>query len=163
MSQTQASNGVVTEENKNQFLIQRVYLKDVSFESPRSPQVFTEKWQPEIKLDLNNGSQKLDNDHYEVVLSLTVTVTNEKEVAYIVEIKQAGIFLIKTGNEKQLPMLIGSYCPNILFPYAREAISEQVVKGGFPPFYLSPVNFDALFAEAVKRQQAEAGASATKH
>ncbi len=163
MTENAQPNGAATEESKNQFLVQRIYLKDVSFESPRSPKVFTEKWQPEMKLELNNNSQKLENDHYEVVMSVTVTATNEKEVAFIAEIKQAGIFLIKTGNEKQLPMLIGSYCPNILFPYAREAISEQITKGGFPPFYLSPVNFDALFAEAVKRQQEEAGEGVTKH
>ncbi len=147
---------------QSQFGLQRIYIKDLSFEAPSAPMVFKTEWKPDVNMELNNKSTKVEDDFFEVVLSITVTVKNADQVAYIVEIQQAGLFLIKGVEEKQLPHLLGSYCPGILFPYAREAISDLVGKGSFPQMLLAPVNFDALFAEAMKRRQAEgAGAGAT--
>ncbi len=142
------------------FSIEKIYLKDVSFESPKSPEGFKSQWKPEIHLELNNSSQKIQDDLYEVVLSITVTAKNpdiEKalQVAFVVELKQAGLFAIKSAPPQQLQLLIGSYCPTILYPYAREAVSNLVSQGGFPQLLLAPVNFDALFADAMRNKQQE--------
>lgn len=140
----------------SQFGLQRIYIKDLSFESPNSPIVFKDEWKPDINLELNNRSAKVEGDIYEVILSLTVTAKVNDKVAFLVELQQAGLFLIKGVEAQQMQALLGSYCPNILFPYAREAISDVVGKGSFPQLLLAPVNFDALFAEAMKRQAQEA-------
>lgn len=145
----------------SQFGLQRIYIKDLSFESPNSPMVFKDEWKPDINLELNNRSAKVEGDIYEVILSLTVTAKIGDKVAFLVELQQAGLFLIKGVEAQQMQALLGSYCPNILFPYAREAISDVVGKGSFPQLLLAPVNFDALFAEAMKRQAEEAGQSDT--
>jgi preprotein translocase subunit SecB len=148
-----------------QFIIEKIYLKDVSFESPKSPLVFKSQWKPEIHLELNNSSQIIQDDLYEVVLSITVTAKNPDadkalQVAFVVELKQAGLFVIKSPQPNQLPLLIGSYCPTILYPYAREAVSYLVSQGGFPQLLLAPVNFDALFADAMRaKQQEQSGVS----
>lgn len=139
------------------FSIEKIYLKDVSFESPKSPEIFRAQWKPEIHLELNNSSQKIQDDLFEVVLSLTVTAKNPDAdkalaVAFVVELKQAGLFVIRSAPPQQLPLLIGSYCPTILYPYAREAVSHLVSHGGFPPLLLAPVNFDALFADAMRNK-----------
>ncbi len=147
-------------ENQGQFGLQRIYLKDFSYEAPNTPQAFKSEWKPDVNLELNNKSQQIEGDYYEVVLSATLTVNNADKPAYIVEIHQAGLFLIKGINQQQLPQLLGSYCPGILFPYAREAISDIVGKGSFPQMLLAPVNFDALFAEAMKRRQQQSGGEA---
>lgn len=161
---TNAAAGQEGGEQKSQFGLQRIYLKDFSFEAPGTPSAFKKEWKPEIKMDMNNKSGKVEDDFYEVVLSVTLTVKNADEVAYIVEIHQAGLFLIKGVEENQLPHLLGSYCPGILFPYAREAVSDVVSRGSFPQMLLAPVNFDALFAESMKRrQQQQAAASQTSH
>lgn len=141
---------------QGQFSLQRIYIKDLSFEVPGAPAVFKTEWKPEVKLELNNHSEKIEEDVYEVVLTLNVTVMNNEKTAFIVELKQAGIFLAKGFDPKQLPVLLGSYCPSVLYPYAREAVSDVVGKGSFPQLLLAPVNFEALFAEAVKKQQAQA-------
>lgn len=147
-------------EQQAQFGLQRIYVKDISFESPRSPEVFRAQWKPRIKLDLNSRSQKLEDSVYEVVLTLTVEARAEDEqVGYIVEMQQAGIFRVAGLDDEQLQHALSSYCPNILFPYARETIDALVIRGSFPPLMLAPVNFDALYAEALKRQ-AEGGAGA---
>lgn len=143
-----------------QFAVQRVYLKDASLESPNAPEVFTKAWQPEINLDMNSRTQQLGEGAYEVVLTLTVTVTNEGENAFLTEIQQAGIFTIAGLEEAELHHTLGAFCPNILFPYAREAIDNMVTKASFPPLMLAPVNFDALYAQQLAQQQAQAeGAS----
>ncbi len=143
-----------------QFAVQRVYLKDASLESPNAPEVFTKAWQPEINLDMNSRTQQLGEGAYEVVLTLTVTVTNEGETAFLTEIQQAGIFTIAGLEEAELHHTLGAFCPNILFPYAREAIDNMVTKASFPPLMLAPVNFDALYAQQLAQQQAQAeGAS----
>ncbi len=141
-------------ENKNpenQFSIQKLYIKDASFESPSTPTVFNEKWAPEIELNLNNTSKKVSDGQFEVVLSVTATVKNETKTAFLVEVHQAGIFQIEGFNEDDTKYILGSQCMNILFPFAREAISDLSNRGGFPPLLLNPVNFDALYAQAVKQ------------
>ncbi|NKF52113.1 protein-export chaperone SecB [Shewanella sp. WXL01] len=139
-----------------QFNIQRIYMKDVSFETPNSPAVFQKEWTPEVKLDLDTRSNKLADDTYEVILSLTVTANNGDETAFLCEVQQAGIFSIAGLTEPQLAHSLGAYCPNVLFPYAREAVSSLVSRGTFPQLNLAPVNFDALFAQYVQQRQAEA-------
>jgi len=146
-----------------QFKIQRVYLKDVSYESPLSPKVFVGgiNWQPNVSLHLNTESTKLENDIYEVVLSVTATVKLEEEVAYLTEIKQAGLFLVKGFEPARLGPMLGSFCPNLLFPFAREEIASLVQKGGFPQLLLEPVNFDALYAQHVEAAKQNAPAPET--
>ncbi len=146
-----------------QFAIQRVYLKDVSFETPNSPAVFATQWQPEVNVELNSGGSRLSEDVFEVVLTLTVTCKAGDKTAYLVEVQQAGIFTIAGFDENTLAGMLGSYCPNILFPYARETITGLVSKGSFPQLLLAPINFDALYAQHVARQQEEAGKEAPVH
>jgi preprotein translocase subunit SecB len=144
-------------EEEKQFALQKLYIKDVSFETPNSPAVFTQKWEPKVEFNLASNVQSLQEGLYEVSLTVTVTVTLEEKTAYLVEVSQAGIFTISGFSEQELSPMIGSFCPNILFPYAREAVSDLVIKGGFPPMLLAPVNFDALYMQHVQQQQAPAG------
>ena len=139
-----------------QFSIQRIYVKDVSFESPNSPQVFTKQWSPEVNLEMNTRTTQLSPEHYDVVLTLTVTVKNEDETAFLVEVQQAGIFHVAGMNEQEMGHTLGAFCPNLLFPYAREAVDSMVTKASFPPLMLAPVNFDALYAQQLAQQQAQA-------
>lgn len=141
------------EPQKFQFEIQRIYVKDVSYEAPNTPHTFKEQWKPDVNLDLHTGSSRLDDDSHEVVLTVTVTVKSQNKKAFIVEIKQAGIFGVKDVDEDRLHHLLGSYCPNILFPYAREAVSDIVTRGGFPQLLLTPINFDALYAQHLEQQK----------
>lgn len=152
-----------TEAPAQLFKIQRVYLKDVSYESPQSPKVFVGgiTWQPNVSLHLNTESSKLDNDMYEVVLTVTATVKLGEEVAYLTEIKQAGLFLIKGFEPARLGPMLGSFCPNLLFPFAREEIASLVQKGGFPQLLLDPVNFDALYAQHLEAAKQNAPAPDT--
>lgn len=134
------------------FTIQRIYVKDMSFESPASPKVFTSgEWKPEVNIELSVKNEKLEDNNYEVVLLITVTLNQDKKAVLVTEVKQAGIFTIDGIEGERLNHLLSSYCPNILFPYAREAISDVVVRGGFPQLLLAPVNFDALYEESKKQ------------
>lgn len=137
-----------------QFALQRIYLKDASFESPRSPTVFQGKWAPRINFDIKTRSEKLQDDVYEVVLVLTAEAQVEEKAAFLAEVHQAGIFTAKDFDAAQLEQLLATVCPTILFPYAREAIDAFVVKGSFPALMLSPINFDVLYAQQ-KQQLAE--------
>jgi preprotein translocase subunit SecB len=139
--------------NDTQFMIQRVYVKDLSYETPNTPAVFQQQWEPELTLDLNTSHTLLENGVYEVVLTVTATVNNQKTTAFLVEVKQAGIFTIQNAPENQLDHLLNSFCPNILFPYAREAITSQVIRGSFPQLVLAPINFDALYMQKLSEQQ----------
>lgn len=141
-----------------QFAIQRIYVKDISYESPNAPAIFRKEWQPAIQLDLDTRSEKLEDNTFEVVLSLTVTARIEEEVAFLCEVQQAGIFSVPELEDAQMAHMLASFCPNILFPYAREAVSNLVNRGTFPQLNLAPVNFDALFAQYVQKRQAEAQA-----
>ena len=142
-----------------QFALQRIYMKDISFESPKAPEIFQKQWQPEVKLDLSTSNRPLEEGLFEVVLSLTVTVENgsegNKETAFVTEVHQAGVFLAKGLDEEELHRTLGAFCPNILFPYAREAIDNLVLRGSFPPLMLAPVNFDALYMQAREQQSAQ--------
>ena len=139
-----------------QFALQRIYVKDASFEAPNSPQAFSKEWKPEIKLDLNSGARKLDDNHYEVSVKVTITATNDGETAFLVELIQAGLFAMVNIPEQQLKPMLGAMCPNILFPYLRESIDNLVVKGGFPALMLAPINFDALFQQRLQQEAQQA-------
>lgn len=151
------------EASEQQFGIQKIYLKDVSFESPDSPQVFTREWQPEAEVQLNVGHQVLDKGVWEVELQVTVTARSGERVIYLVEIKQAGVFTAQNIPEEHMGHLLGSYCPNLLFPFAREAVSDLVTKGGFPQLLLAPINFDALYMQQLEQQGAANEAASTSH
>jgi len=148
------------------FSIQKLYVKDASYESPNTPETFKfTKWDPKIELNLNNAQSKIDDNMYEAILTVTATVTHEDKVAYLIEVQQAGIFAIVGFNEKDQNYLLGSQCMNILFPYAREAISDLSIRGGFPPLILAPVNFDALYQQHMQQKttdQQDSAAQATE-
>lgn len=138
---------------QNHFSIQKIYVKDVSFESPASPKVFSfQKWEPKIDLNLTNKSTNVGPDMYEAVLSITATVSQDDKTAFLIEVHQAGLFAIKGFNDQDRAYLLGSQCMNILLPYSRETISDMTTRGGFPPLILSPVNFDALYQQHLKSQ-----------
>ena len=150
-----------------QLRIEKVYLKDVSFESPKSPEVFTRQWQPNMSVDINTRAKPLPDDRHEVVLSLTIRAqVDEAYLGFLVEVQQAGIFYIKNADPAQLSPVLGIACPNPLFPYARESVDSLVVKGGFPPIQLAQVNFEALYVQALQERQQksqEGGANETTH
>ena len=153
MAQTENPNAGVGQDNPARELnIERIYIKDLSFESPNAPQIFLEQQQPEVDLNLTSNVHGLDNGRYEVVLSVTLTVRAGDRTVYLAEIQQAGVFQVRGFADEEKGQLLGSYCPYTLFPYAREAVSDIVTKGGFPPFLLSPVNFDAIYAKHVQQQ-----------
>ncbi|MEJ2115855.1 MAG: protein-export chaperone SecB [Gammaproteobacteria bacterium] len=138
------------------FEIQKIYIKDLSFETPNSPKIFTEKWHPKTDVHIQTENNKLDENIFEVAITVTVTATQGESTAFLAEVNQAGIFLIEHFSKDQHKQLLGSYCPNILFPFARETVAELVAKGGFPQLLLNPVNFDALYQQhlsAVKEQK----------
>lgn len=151
---TNTPESAVSDEQKQeqQFLIQRVYLKDLSFESPMAPKVFLAKLQPKINQELATETKKVDEDIYEVVLKLTIKANVESDVAFLVEIQQAGLFYIKGIDSANMNRIFNTVCPQLLFPYAREAIDAVLVKGSFPALMLPPVNFEAIFAQAVAKK-----------
>ncbi|WP_133130314.1 protein-export chaperone SecB [Legionella yabuuchiae] len=151
MNDQQANNQQQNQEA--QFMIQRIYVKDLSFETTNTPQIFQQKWQPELSLDLNTQHIKLEDNAYEVTLTVTATVKNQDTTAFLVEVTQAGIFTIQGAPAEQLDHLLGSFCPNILFPYAREAITAEVIRGSFPQLVLAPINFDALYMQQQEEKQ----------
>jgi preprotein translocase subunit SecB len=159
-NQNEVTAGAQEDQAGPQFAIQRVYTKDVSFETPNSPAIFQADWKPEIKLDLDTRSNKLADNTYEVVLAVTVTATVEGQTAFLAEVQQAGIFTIGNLAEAQLAHTIGAFCPTTLFPYARETIASLVNRGSFPQFNLAPVNFEALFASYVQQRAAESKTNA---
>ncbi len=152
---------------QGQVMLERLYLKDASFESPRSPAVFAAAWKPEFQLDINTRTQRLGEQRYEVVLCATLRATGEGEkTAYIVEVHQAGVFLVSGLAPEATQRVLGTLCPGTLFPYVRETVDGLVVKGGFPAVHLAPVNFEALYAEALRKQNADSGGNpppATTH
>ena len=151
----------MAENQQPQFGLQRIYTKDVSFEAPNSPQVFTKEWAPEVKLDLNTGARQVDEQHYEVTVKATITASVGEETAFLVEVVQAGLFALINVPAEQVRPLLGAACPNILFPYLRENVDSLVVKGGFPALMLSPINFEALFQQRLMQEAAEAEKAAS--
>ena len=136
------------------FAIQRIYLKDLSFETPQGPAAFDKQWQPKVSQDLSTKSAKLGDNLYEVALRLTITVSDSEDTIYLIEVEQGGMFSIEGLTDQQLTHVINTNCPNLLFPYAREAIDNVLTKGSFPPLMIPPINFDALYANAVQQQAA---------
>ena len=142
--------------------IQKIYVKDLSFEAPNAPQIFTEQLSPSLDLQFANAASRLSDNVHEVVLTVTCTVQQESRTVYLVEVQQAGIFNVAGFSDEQLPVLLATACPNILFPFAREAICDVVVRGGFPQLLLAPVNFDALYAQELQRRR-DAAAADQRH
>jgi preprotein translocase subunit SecB len=152
------------EQPQQQFAMQRIYNKDISFESPSTPAIFKKQWQPQVNVDLNTKSNKVDDQgNFEVVLTITITAKVEEETAFLIEVQQAGIFFIAGIEGEDLRRVLGTAAPNILFPYARESIDTICVKGGFPPVMLAPVNFDALYQQALAQAQAPEGGEEATH
>jgi len=143
----------MTDQNEQEFGIHSIYLKDVSFEAPNSPDIFKTQFQPEIQMNLNLETHKLDENVYEVVLSVTVEAKAKDKSAFLVELQQAGVFTLRGFNDENLGPMLGIYCPNVLFPYARESVANLVSKGGFPQLLLEPVNFEALYSQHLEEQQ----------
>lgn len=148
---------------ERQFALQKIYVKDVSFETPHSPEVFTLNWEPKVEFNLASNAQQLQEGLFEVGLTVTLTVKVGDKTAYLVEICQAGIFSILGFQEQEYGHLLGSYCPTVLFPYVREAVSDLVIKGGFPPMLLAPVNFDALYMQHLQQLQQQQAEAPTNH
>jgi len=152
---TDQQNTEAAEAQGPQFSLQRIYVRDLSFEAPKSPAIFRQEWTPSVALDLNTRQKALEGDFHEVVLTLSVTVKNGEEVAFIAEVQQAGIFLIQGLDAESMRHTLGAFCPNILSPYARETLDSLVTRGSFPALMLAPVNFDALYAQELQRMQQE--------
>ena len=156
-----AEEKAAEEKQQPQFMIQKIYTKDISFETPSSPEIFREEWKPELDLQLTNEYKQLDDNNHDVTLVATVTAKLGDKTAFLIEVKQSGIFsLIGYSNEEIAP-LIGNHCPTILFPYIREVISDIVLKGGFPQLVLAPVNFDALYMNQIEQAKQAATKEST--
>ncbi|SEM81869.1 protein-export chaperone SecB [Halomonas caseinilytica] len=147
-----------------QFALQRIYIKDLSFEAPNSPAVFQQPFKPKVGLDLDTTHQKIGEDLYEVVVKVTAQVTHSEEgtTSFLAEVEQAGMFRIGGLEGAQLDHTLGAFCPNVLFPYARECVDSLVNRGGFPPLMLAPVNFEAIYAQRKQREAQEQGEQATQ-
>jgi preprotein translocase subunit SecB len=139
--------------------IQKIYIKDFSFESPKTPQVFaTSDWNPKTDLNLRSAHSAVGENDHEVVLTITIEAKEDDNTIFLVELQQAGLFHITGYSDDEMKAIVGSFCPNILFPYARETIAGVIAKGGFPEFILQPINFDALYAQGVAQAKAKAEA-----
>ena len=145
---------------QRQLLLQKIYVKDLSFESPKAPQVFTTNVSPQTQLNVRSSAQQVAPDTEEVTLTITVEAKDNNSTLFLAEVAQAGIFVIQGYSPEERAMLLGSFCPNTLYPFAREAVSDLVTRGGFPPLLLQPLNFDAIYAQAVQERAARAGTAA---
>ncbi len=137
------------------FTVEKIYVKDVSFEVPGAPAVFNETAQPQLQMNLSQNVQRLGENAYEVVLGITLTCNADDKPMYLVEVKQAGVFGLAGFEAATLDGMLGTHCPNVLYPYARQVISTLVQAGGFPPFPMQPINFDALYAEGLRQRAAQ--------
>ena len=142
------------------FSIEKIYLKDMSLEAPNVPQIFLQMENPQVGIELQNKAAVVDQDVFEVVVTITVTSKVQDKVAFLVEVAQAGIFVVRNVPEEAMSGILGVTCPNILFPYAREAVSSIVTRAGFPPVMLNPINFEALYAQQLQQQQVAAAENA---
>jgi preprotein translocase subunit SecB len=154
----EAANGAA-DAGTAQFNVQKIYLKNLSFEAPNAPGIFQEEAPPQLQLNLNQKVARFDEGMFEVVLTITLTCTVNEKTAYLAEVEQAGVFGLTGFDEQGLDLMLGSYCPNVLFPYARQAVGDLVQHGGFPPFLLQPINFEAIYADQQRRraEQAQSG------
>ena len=164
-STTKKETSKQSEADKAQFAIQRIYLKDLSFETPQGAAAFQKQWKPKVNQDLNTKTNKLDDGVFEVSLRVTITMSDGDDTIYLVEAEQAGLFTIQGFNDEQMPQVLNTTCPSILFPYLRETLDNIITKGSFPALMLPPINFDALFASAVQQAaaQAEGNGDDTQH
>ena len=137
------------------FSVEKIYVKDVSFEAPGAPAIFNEQGQPDLQLNLNQRVQRLNEALFEVVLGVTLTCKLGEKTAYVAEVQQAGVFALVGLEPQAIDVLLGTQCPNILFPYVRQTVGDLIQAGGFPPFLLQPINFDALYAETLRQRQAQ--------
>ena len=147
---------------QKQLFLQKIYVKDLSFESPKAPMVFTTNVSPQTQLNVRSSAQQVAPDTEEVTLTITVEAKEKDSTLFLAEVAQSGIFVIQGYTAEERSMLIGSFCPNTLYPFAREAISELVTKGGFPPLLLQPLNFDAIYAQAMQERAARGNAPAAQ-
>jgi preprotein translocase subunit SecB len=158
---TKANGHDTTNETAPLFNVHSIFMKDLSFEAPHSPQIFNTEWKPKIDFDLQMASQILSEEEsiYEVVLHVTVTIKlgegKEEQAAFLIDIKQAGAFTVKNFTPEATQQLLATQCATVLFPYAREAVSNLVTRGGFPQLVLPPINFDAMYAHHLTTQAAE--------
>jgi preprotein translocase subunit SecB len=158
-----AANGqALPQAGQAQLNLQRIYVKDVSFEAPGAPQIFQQQGQPNVELNLSQRMTQIATDTFEVVLSVTATCKIEDKTAYLAEVQQAGIFGLSGFDASGRETVLATYCPNVLFPYVRQVISDLVQNGGFPPFFLQPINFDALYADQQRRRAESAAADPAK-
>lgn len=141
----------MTNEQQVQVALQRLYLKDLSFESPDPVASFQTKWEPKVALDLSHQHKQIEPDHFEASLTVTATVKLGDKTAFIIEVEQAGIFMIQGSTGENLKRILGTFCMNVLFPYAREAVDNLCLKGSFPPLALAPINFDAYYEQSLKK------------
>ena len=138
-----------------QFTVEKIYVKDVSFEVPGAPAVFNEQLQPQLQMNLQQGVQRLNDNAYEVVLGINLTCNIGEKAIYVAEVKQAGVFGLAGFDAQTLDVMLGTHCPNVLYPYARQLVSDLIQSGGFPPFFLQPINFEALYAEGLRQGSCE--------
>jgi preprotein translocase subunit SecB len=152
------------EQAEKRLSIGKIYLKDFSFESPQAPGVFRQSdWKPQTDLNLRSSHTALEENHHEVVLTVTVEAKADDKTFFLLELQQAGLFEISGYEDDELGAIIGSFCPNALFPFARETVASFVQKGGFPEFVLQPINFDALYMQSKQQQAAQQAEQAEKH
>jgi preprotein translocase subunit SecB len=156
-----ATNGGAEQQQMAQVAVQKIYVKDASFEVPNAPMIFQDQGQPNVQLNLNQKVQTIGENAYEVVLTVTLTCKIGDKTAYLAEVQQAGIFGMVGFDQQNLHAMLGTFCPTTLFPYARQAIANLVLEGGFPPFLLQPVNFDQIYAESMRRRMQEQQAAAS--
>jgi preprotein translocase subunit SecB len=137
------------------FSLEKIYVKDVSFEAPNAPQVFNEPGQPELQMNLNQRVQRLSDNAFEVVLGVTLTCNINGKTAYLAEVQQAGVFILAGFEDAGIDAMLGTQCPGMLYPYAAANVSHLIQGGGFPPFFMQPINFDALYAETLRQRASQ--------
>ena len=148
---------------QRQFMVQRIYTKDISFEAPNTPQLFQENWNPEINVGLGSEVNRVQEELLELVLKVSVEAKHEDKTVFLVEVQQAGLFAVQGFNQQEADALMGVAAPNVLFPYARELVSDLVTRGSFPQFVLQPVNFEAIYAQQRQAKAEQAPDSGTAH
>ena len=153
---TNGADGAAPAASGPQFMVHKLYLKNVSYEAPGVPAVFQEQAMPQLALNLNQKVSRFETDTYEVALGITLTCTINEKTAYLAEVEQAGIFGLAGFDQAGVDMMLGTHCPNVLFPYARQALGDLIAHGGFPPFLLQPLNFEALYADQLRRRMEQA-------
>jgi preprotein translocase subunit SecB len=148
-------NGAAQAQAGATFTVEKIYVKDLSFEAPNAPQVFNEQSQPELQMNLNQKVQRLSDSAFEVLLGVTLTCNVGGKTAYLAEVQQAGVFTLAGFEDAGVDAMLGTQCPNLLYPYAAATISQLIQNGGFPPFFMQPINFDALYAENLRQRAAQ--------